>query len=96
MDHDLKLDAGIFQEIIDLFIPLHLQGLVLVPCLIIVSVFPKDPNANEVLAQFIGTSQVRSGEKSQSATVYLQRLVNGKFHGEICCLFFVLRIYCVG
>ena len=36
----LKFNTGIFQKIINFFIPLHLQCLILVTCLIIITIFP--------------------------------------------------------
>ncbi len=40
MNINLEFDTCIFQEIIDFFIPLNLQGLVLVTCLVIIAIFP--------------------------------------------------------
>ena len=56
MDDDLVTDPRILQEIVHLLIPLHLQGLVLVAGLIVVSVLPEDPDTDEVLAQLKGAA----------------------------------------
>ena len=83
VDDDLIPDAGILKKIVHLFIPLHLQGLILVPGLIVVPVFPEDADADEVLAQFKGTAQMGTREKTETTAVDLEGLVHREFHREV-------------
>ena|SRR5690606_98497 len=80
---DGKNDAGILEKKIVFVAERHTQRLILVPILIVVTLLPEDADADEILFQFIGASQVRPGQETQSAGVYLERLVDGKLHREV-------------
>ena len=56
----LEFYPGIFQEIIDLLIPLNLKCLILVPGLVVIPVFPEYPYPDQVLPKFICAAEVRS------------------------------------
>ena len=45
-----------------------------------------------VLAKLIGTAKVGAGEKAKTTTVYLQWLMDGKFHREISYTFGITLI----
>ena len=49
MNGNLEFDTSVFQKIVRLLVPLNLKGLVLVPCLVIITIFPKDTNTNHIL-----------------------------------------------
>ncbi len=92
MDRDLEFDPRIFQKTIQLFIPGHIEGLVLVALLVVVSVFPQDAHPHEVLSEFEGAAQVRAGQETKTAAVDLQRLVGGEFHREVSHFFSITFI----
>src|SRR6476659_4690582 len=95
VNRDLEIDPRVFQKAVDLFHPGYLKRLVLVACLIVVAVFPKNADAQKVLTKLVGAAEVRSGEKTQTAAINFQRLMNRKFHGEVCyplAIAFVNRI----
>src|SRR5664279_1612226 len=84
VDIDLEFYSRVLKKWILLFNPGDLQTLILISGLIIVTIFPQDADENGILPEFIGTPHVGSGQESQTPTVNLQGLMDGKFHREIC------------
>src|SRR4029078_7594964 len=87
MNINLVFYSCILQKGILFLYPGDLQTLVLVTCLIIITVFPENSNENGILPELISTPHMRTCQKSQTSTVDFQRLVHGKFHGEISDFF---------
>src|SRR5688500_3983481 len=80
MNGNREHDVGVGQERV-VFIPeTHTQRLILVAFLVVITLLPKYADTNQVLFFFVSASKMRSGKKSKTPAVYLQRLVYRKFH----------------
>ncbi|MNT77564.1 hypothetical protein D3C72_2166940 [compost metagenome] len=92
MDLDLKFDARIFQKAVHFLGPDWIQGLIHISALVVVTIFPQNPDSHEILFQIVSTFHMRTCKESQTATVDLKRLVYCEFHGEISCFLGVIWI----
>src|SRR5690606_195536 len=83
MNSEGEDDARVLKKKVVLVTEAHTECLVLVAILIVVPLLPEDTDANEMLFEFVGAPQVRAGKKAEAAGVYLEGLVDRKFHGEV-------------
>ena len=96
MDDDRKQDIRVRKKPVILVTEINPQRLVLVTLLVIVALLPKDADANQVLLQLIGATQVRAGQETEAAAINFQRLIDGKLHRKISNRLAVFLIERVG